>query len=118
MPSFSANSDAMSNYREGRAAFMRGLRTAEDVYRAHLTWNRGTAADHHFAEGYREAAERAGLARADIDAALRYVRAVDTSHAETVRRLEILCDVQARVLRGIAPAQWQLDRAHARAASA
>jgi len=57
----SPNRAAPDNIRWGEQVFRKGLRTAEDVFRAHLTWNRGAAAEHHFANGYYEAAKAANM---------------------------------------------------------
>ena len=65
-----ANPDARENIRHGRTVFKRGFREPREVYLAHLWWNRGTAADHHFATGYREAAKDAGVPIGD---SLRYL---------------------------------------------
>lgn len=105
------NPDAMGNANTGRKAFTDGLRTKEDVLRAHLRWNRGTAADYHFCQGYREAAKEAG---AEVGEALDYLPVWRGALplADQERILEIVCDEQMERY-GRAAAQWQLDRVRA-----
>jgi hypothetical protein len=109
IPAPAANPDARGNRQQGRTAFQSGLRDKESVLRSHLRWNRGTAGDHHFCEGYKEAAAKAGE---PIGEALDYLvvwrGALPLS--DQVRILEIVCEEQIRVY-GRAAAQWQLDRA-------
>ena len=57
----SANRDATGNRTHGMDVFQRGIVDPVEVFKAHLTWARGTAADYHFAHGYREAAQKAGV---------------------------------------------------------
>ena len=73
MALIAANPDALGNIRNGREAFAKGLRSPADVLRAHLGWNRGTAADKHFCDGFWEAAEAAGEPRGTVREALRYL---------------------------------------------
>lgn len=103
------NPDASGNVDAGRKAFTDGLREKEDVLRAHLRWNRGTAADYHFCEGYRAAAREVGVR---VGEALDYLPIWRGSLplSVQVRILEIICEEQVRQ-HGRAAAQWQLDRA-------
>ena len=106
---YSANPDARGNIQAGRLAYESGLRDKVAVFRAHLAWNQGAAADHHFCAGYRAAAEAAG-GRQSVGDALDYVQPHgETSLAEQTRRLEVLCEEQTKKY-GHAPAQWLLDR--------
>lgn len=56
-----ANSSANGNVRHGEAVFRKGITDPIEVFKAHLWWDRGAAADHHFENGYRAAAEEAGF---------------------------------------------------------
>ena len=57
----SPNRAATGNVTHGMDVFRRGIMDPVEVYKAHLTWARGAAADYHFSTGYREAAIQAGV---------------------------------------------------------
>jgi hypothetical protein len=111
---YSANPDAMENYRNGEATFAAGIRDREAVLRAHLQWDRGTAAEYHFAEGYREATLAAGLTHADASESLALTHSYGAlSLADEIRICEIRCEEQVKRY-GRAPAQWRLDQLRAK----
>ena len=70
---YAANSDADGNVSQGEKAFKLGLRDPEAVRAYHLKWNRGIAADYHFASGYKAAAKAANMPYDDVLQALRLV---------------------------------------------
>ena len=55
-----ANPHASGNIGHGELVFKSGITDPVEVYKAHLWWARGAAAEYHFANGYRKAAEQAG----------------------------------------------------------
>lgn len=73
MIAVSPNRYAPENIRNGRQAFTNGLKSAEGVLLHHLKWNRGAAAEYHFANGYRDAAKEASTPIPLINEALRLV---------------------------------------------
>jgi hypothetical protein len=56
-----ANPEALGNVNHGELVFKSGVTDPIKVYKAHLWWARGAAAEYHFVNGYRAAAERAGV---------------------------------------------------------
>jgi hypothetical protein len=77
------NPDAQGNIRHGNAVFQAGIRDPDAVYLAHLWWNRGTSAEHHFANGYREACKTAGE---PIGNSLRYLDWVISPEDKAIAR--------------------------------